>query len=116
MQMRKVLPLLLCKKLYSDKKAENDDQKYLNIIVDEAHNILSEDSERESEQWKDYRLETFEEIIKEGRTFGVFLTVASQRPSDISPTIISQLHNYFSPPTDQQRGHQCSKADDLVLG
>jgi uncharacterized protein len=42
-----VLPLLLCKKLYNDKKAENDDQKYLNIIVDEAHNILSEDSERE---------------------------------------------------------------------
>ena len=95
MHMRKILPLLLCKKLYNDKKVENDDTKYLNLIVDEAHNILSEDSERESEQWKDYRLETFEEIIKEGRKFGVFLTVASQRPSDISPTIISQLHNYF---------------------
>jgi DNA helicase HerA-like ATPase len=40
-------------------------------------------------------LETFEEIIKEGRKFGVFLTIASQRPHDISPTIISQLHNYF---------------------
>ena len=25
----------------------------------------------------------------------MFLTIASQRPSDISPTIISQLHNYF---------------------
>lgn len=95
MHMRKILPLLLCKKLYNDKKVENDDTKYLNLIVDEAHNILSEDSERESEQWKDYRLETFEEIIKDGRKFGVFLTVASQRPSDISPTIISQLHNYF---------------------
>jgi len=95
MHMRKILPLLLCKKLYNDKKIENDDTKYLNIIVDEAHNILSENSERESEQWKDYRLETFEEIIKEGRKFGVFLTLASQRPSDISPTIISQLHNYF---------------------
>lgn len=95
MQMRKILPLLFCKKLYSDKKAENNDQHYLNIIIDEAHNILSEHSERESEQWKDYRLETFEEIIKEGRKFGVFLTIASQRPADISPTIISQLHNYF---------------------
>ncbi|MEK7570887.1 MAG: ATP-binding protein [Patescibacteria group bacterium] len=95
MHMRKILPLLLCKKLYNDKKIENDDRKYLNIIIDEAHNILSENSERESEQWKDYRLETFEEIIKEGRKFGVFLTLASQRPSDISPTIISQLHNYF---------------------
>jgi DNA helicase HerA-like ATPase len=95
MHMRKIIPLLLCKKLYNDKKSENDDQHYLNIIIDEAHNILSENSERESAQWKDYRIETFEEIIKEGRKFGVFLTLASQRPSDISPTIISQLHNYF---------------------
>ena len=95
MQMRKVLPLLFCKRLYNDKKAEDDSSAYLNIIIDEAHNILSEESERESEQWKDYRLETFEEMIKEGRKFGVFLTIASQRPADISPTIISQMHNYF---------------------
>src|ERR1039457_1998603 len=94
-QMRKILPLLFCKMLYNEKKIANNDKNYLNLIIDEAHNILSENSERESEQWKDYRLETFEEIIKEGRKFGVFLTIASQRPSDISPTIISQLHNYF---------------------
>lgn len=93
--MRKILPLLFCKMLYNEKKTANNDKNYLNLIIDEAHNILSENSERESEQWKDYRLETFEEIIKEGRKFGVFLTIASQRPSDISPTIISQLHNYF---------------------
>jgi len=95
LHMRKILPLLFCKMLYNEKKAENDERNYLNLIIDEAHNILSESSERESEQWKDYRLETFEEIIKEGRKFGVFLTIASQRPSDISPTIVSQLHNYF---------------------
>ena len=69
--------------------------RYLNLIIDEAHNILSLESSRESEAWRDYRLETFEEIVKEGRKFGVFLTLASQRPHDISPTIISQLHNYF---------------------
>jgi DNA helicase HerA-like ATPase len=33
--------------------------------------------------------------VKEGRKFGVFLTIASQRPHDISETIVSQLHNYF---------------------
>jgi hypothetical protein len=93
--IRKVTPLLLCKQMYEDKKHLNDPSCYLNLIIDEAHNILSESSERESEQWKDYRLEVFEEIIKEGRKFGVFVTLASQRPSDISPTIISQLHNYF---------------------
>lgn len=93
--IRKIVPLMLCKRLYEEKKAANDPSCYLNLIIDEAHNILSEQSERESEQWKDYRLEVFEEIIKEGRKFGVFVTLASQRPSDISPTIISQLHNYF---------------------
>lgn len=56
---------------------------------------LSQQSNREAESWKDYRLELFEEIIKEGRKFGIFLTIASQRPADISPTIVSQLHNYF---------------------
>ncbi|WP_422356743.1 ATP-binding protein [Roseivirga pacifica] len=94
-EMKKIVPLLICKQVYDKKKRERDGSKYLNIIIDEAHNILSYSSQRESETWKDYRLETFEEIIKEGRKFGVFLTLASQRPSDISATIISQLHNYF---------------------
>lgn len=96
LSMRKVIPMLLCKHLY-DQKKEKDlaNEHYLNLIIDEAHNILSTESTRESEAWRDYRLETFEEIIKEGRKFGVFLTIASQRPHDISPTIISQLHNYF---------------------
>ncbi len=93
LEMKKTLPLLLCKKIYSDHKQE--DGKSLNIIIDEAHNILSTESFREAESWKDYRLETFEEIIKEGRKFGVFVTISSQRPSDISPTITSQAHNYF---------------------
>jgi hypothetical protein len=94
-EMKKIVPLLICKQIYDAKKKERDPEKFLNIIIDEAHNILSHSSQRESETWKDYRLEMFEEIIKEGRKFGVFLTISSQRPSDISDTIISQLHNYF---------------------
>lgn len=92
-EMKKIIPLIIVKQLYENKK--ESDKKSLHIIIDEAHNILSTMSQRESETWKDYRLETFEEIIKEGRKFGVFLTIASQRPYDISATIISQLHNYF---------------------
>jgi DNA helicase HerA-like ATPase len=93
--IKKVLSLVIYKEFYDSHKKFNNKSKFLNIIIDEAHNILSKNSIRESETWKDYRLETFEEIIKEGRKFGVFLTIASQRPSDISDTIISQLHNYF---------------------
>lgn len=94
LDMKKTLPLLLSKKLYAEHKSAGPD-KSLTIIIDEAHNILSTESFREAESWKDYRLETFEEIIKEGRKFGVFVTIASQRPNDISPTITSQAHNYF---------------------
>jgi hypothetical protein len=94
LDMRKIIPMLLCRQLYEAKK-DNSPKSYLNLIIDEAHNILSTQSTRESDAWRDYRLETFEEIIKEGRKFGVFLTIASQRPHDIAETIISQLHNYF---------------------
>lgn len=93
---KKMIPLLLCHSAYKQHtQREQTDSPYLNIIIDEAHNILSYQSTRESDSWKDYRLEVFEEIIKEGRKFGVFMTIASQRPSDISSTIVSQLHNYF---------------------
>src|SRR5690625_336810 len=94
---KKFIPLIVCKYIYEEQKRVNREtyKEHLNIIIDEAHNILSYTSIRESETWKDYRLETFEEIIKEGRKFGTFLTIASQRPNDISQTIISQLHNYF---------------------
>jgi DNA helicase HerA-like ATPase len=94
LDMRKTLPLLLAKRLYTEHKDRGPGQS-LSIIIDEAHNILSTESFREAESWKDYRLETFEEIIKEGRKFGVFVTIASQRPNDISQTITSQAHNYF---------------------
>jgi hypothetical protein len=94
LEMKKTIPLLLAKKVYEDHKRVGGERS-LNIIIDEAHNILSRESFRESESWKDYRLETFEEIIKEGRKFGVFVTISSQRPSDISATITSQAHNYF---------------------
>lgn len=92
--MKKTLPLLIAKWAYNMKKTSTKPST-LHIIIDEAHNILSNTSFRETESWKDYRLETFEEIIKEGRKFGVFITISSQRPNDISSTIISQAHNYF---------------------
>lgn len=94
LEMRKTVPLLLAKSIYEGHK-RGGGSRTLNLIIDEAHNILSKESFRESESWKDYRLETFEEIIKEGRKFGVFVTIASQRPNDISHTITSQAHNYF---------------------
>lgn len=96
-EQKKLIPLVIAKYYYREQKTRghNDRDTSVHLVIDEAHNILSYSSQRESESWRDYRLETFEEIVKEGRKFGMFLTVCSQRPSDISVTVISQMHNYF---------------------
>jgi hypothetical protein len=96
--IKKILPLIIAKSYYEKHKEHSDNgiiTKTLHLIIDEAHNILSYESSREEESWKDYRIDLFEEIIKEGRKFGVFMTIASQRPADISHTIMSQFHNFF---------------------
>lgn len=95
---RQLIPLILARAKYDEHKqilSLFNQKRYLNFIIDEAHNILSRDAILESDYWRNTRLETFEQIAKEGRKFGVFLTLASQRPADISPIITSQLHHFF---------------------
>ena len=107
-ELKKLVTYLICKDKYDEHRRNRGHERLktsLHLIIEEAHNILSYDSVRESEEWRNIRLEAFEEIIKEGRKFGVFLTIASQRPSDISETIISQLHNFFV--------HRLVNAEDL---
>ena len=95
--LKKIVPILIAKQLYEHHKqaSTSPPTSTIHLVIDEAHNILSTQSTRESESWKDYRLELFEEIIKEGRKFGMFIVLSSQRPSDISSTIVSQVHNFF---------------------
>ncbi|WP_238637454.1 ATP-binding protein [Enterococcus durans] len=93
---KKILSLLISKMYFDKQKGKRKkNEESFHLIIDEAHNILSNQSGREQDTWKDYRLELFEEIIKEGRKFSFFLTISSQRPADISPTILSQVHNFF---------------------
>lgn len=106
-ETKKTIPMLIAKCSFLEHKKKDTSKNSFHLIVDEAHNILSETSSRESETWKDYRLELFEEIIKEGRKFAYFVTIASQRPADISTTIISQIHNYFL--------HRLVNENDLFL-
>ncbi|WP_423789503.1 ATP-binding protein [Limosilactobacillus mucosae] len=98
-EIKRLVPMMLSKMIYDRQKEEISQNskivKTCHLIIDEAHNILSSEFRRNGDSWQDFRLSVFEEIIKEGRKFGFFLTLASQRPADISPTIISQLHNFF---------------------
>lgn len=94
---KKLIPLIITRAFYKEHKklVSIGELSYLNIIIDEAHNLLSRESSLESDTWRNSRLETFREVLKEGRKFGVFLTLASQRPQDIDATITSQLHHYL---------------------
>lgn len=97
--VKRLIPMLVSKMVYDKQKSEiSSEEKVdqtIHLIIDEAHNILNSENRHNGDSWQDYRLSVFEEIIKEGRKFGFFLTLASQRPADISPTIISQIHNFF---------------------
>ena len=64
------------------------------LVCDEAHMYLpNKEGQNPAEQ---RAIENFEKIAKEGRKYGVALLVVSQRPSDVSPTILSQCNNIVS--------------------
>lgn len=97
-EIKRLIPMLLSKMIYDEQKklvSSNVVNNTKHLIIDEAHNILNSELKNIGDSWQDYRLSIFEEIIKEGRKFGFYLTLSSQRPADISPTIMSQLHNYL---------------------
>lgn len=97
-EITRLIPMLLSKMIYDHHKYIQNNKKRestVHLIIDEAHNILNDSIKNIGDDWQDYRLSIFEEIIKEGRKFGFFVTIASQRPADISQTITSQLHNFF---------------------
>lgn len=75
-----------------EKRSDKSDFSY-HIIIDEAHNYLSRNSNN-GDSISESCIEAFEKIIKEGRKFNTFVTMATQRPSEITPTLLSQAHNY----------------------
>ncbi len=97
-EITRLIPMLISKMVYDKQKTKIAGKVVTctsHLIIDEAHNILNAQNHSVGDTWQDYRLNIFEEIIKEGRKFGFYLTLSSQRPADISPTILSQVHNYF---------------------
>ena len=63
------------------------------LLCDEAHLYLPVQEGADSIQKQS--LGNFERIAKEGRKYGISLVVISQRPSDVSRTILSQCNNYL---------------------
>lgn len=74
------------------------------LVLEEAHNYARPARSDEDRGHRLARL-TYERIAKEGRKFGLSLIIASQRPSEISQTIISQCANFIS--------HRLQNPDDI---
>ncbi|HBK54036.1 MAG TPA: ATPase [Syntrophomonas wolfei] len=73
---------------------DHEKRRPLACICDEAHLYLPR---KEGQNPVERRaIEAFEKIAKEGRKYGVALLIVSQRPSDVSPTILSQCNNIIA--------------------
>jgi DNA helicase HerA-like ATPase len=64
--------------------------KPINLIVEEAHRYI-----RNVHDYGAVGYDVFERISKEGRKFGLLLGISSQRPRDLSETVVSQCSNFI---------------------
>lgn len=72
----------------------------INLILEEAHRFVRSDM--------DYGVlgyNIFERIAKEGRKFGLLMGISSQRPSELSRTVVSQCSNFII--------HKIQNPDDI---
>jgi uncharacterized protein len=65
----------------------------ISFICDEAHLYLP--VHEVSDPVQRVALRAFEEIAKEGRKYGVGLVVVTQRPADVSRTVVAQCNNFI---------------------
>lgn len=61
------------------------------LVLEEAQNYIREARNEEESISK----QVFERIAREGRKFGLGLVVASQRPSELSKTVLSQCNSFI---------------------
>ena len=66
------------------------------LVMEEAHTFIRrypDDAENQSSAA--ICCQVFEKIAREGRKFGLGLVLSSQRPSELSPTVLSQCNSYL---------------------
>ena len=84
------------------RKADPRNKFPVHLVLEEAHRYVAERPSR-------YSIDAsriFERIAKEGRKYGMFLSLASQRPGELSKTVLSQCANFVV--------HRIQNPDDLA--
>jgi DNA helicase HerA-like ATPase len=66
------------------------------LVMEEAHTFIRRYAS-DSEETPTYSMctQVFEKIAREGRKFGLGLVLSSQRPSELSPTVLSQCNTFL---------------------
>ncbi len=72
------------------KSEKEDDRSPTFIIVDEAHNLIPDETRGKAE---DALREQFRTLVAEGRKYGLFLILVSQRPDKLDPLVVSECEN-----------------------
>ena len=92
-----ILPLitgLVARLIFSIQQWADQDKRHpIALFCDEAHLYMPNSTKNSIDEKGLYN---FERIAKEGRKYGVSLVVISQRPADISKTILSQCGNFIA--------------------
>ncbi|CCJ32776.1 ATP-binding protein [Caloramator australicus] len=88
-----IVMFLFAKILYSYCIESRDTNKLKNIvlILEEAHRYIND------KEANDYKLGYYyiERLAREGRKYGISLIISSQRPSELSETVISQCNSFI---------------------
>lgn len=92
-----ILPLiigLVARLVFSVQQwTEKEKRHPVALLCDEAHLYIPE---RHETGVLEAGLRSFERIAKEGRKYGVGLTVISQRPAEVNRTVLSQCNNFVA--------------------
>ena len=66
------------------------------LVMEEAHTFIKRyHDDAENQNSATICCQVFEKIAREGRKFGLGLVLSSQRPSELSPTVLSQCNSYL---------------------
>lgn len=99
-------PLVVALSILEDLWARRHERRPIMIVIDEAHNFCAPDLE--SELAREIRSQIIR-IAAEGRKYGLWLLLSTQRPSRIHPSILSQCDNLAL-----MRMSSASDLDDLI--
>ncbi len=75
----------------------NDKELPTVLVLEEAHTFVKRGRDEESDTPTPIQMcrQTFERIAREGRKFGLGLVLSSQRPSELSPTVLAQCNTFI---------------------